>query len=226
MSTSREEDVEPVASALPNNERTREQSASSQPGDGDEYRLDLTDAERTGLVRELRRYGEMREDLAFGMADPGPELSFELSNDPTYFYGPQWVLDEVIEKAERQAIRDRDAGLEQAAIWFDMADTVERTGQLDLADAGTCGVVQDVLDQAGWYSHDPDGLPDDLTRIARTVWAADETLHNPLIVPSENGPQQVAYHTGRQASQLSETTQRLKYRMPPPVQQQMRGRAI
>ncbi len=225
MSTSRD-GMESVASALPHGELTREQSAPSQLTNDDEYRLDLTDAERTGLVGELRRYGEMREDLAFSVADPGPELSFELANDPTYFYGSLWVIDEVIERAERQAIRDRDAGLEQAAIWFDMADTVERTGQIDLADAGTCGVVQDVLDHAGWYSHDPDGLPDDLTRIASTVWAADETLHNPRCVPSENAPQQVAYHTGRQASQLSETTQRLEHRMPPAAQQQMRGRAI
>lgn len=126
MSTSREEDVESVAKASAGGETTRAVADPIQPARNDEYRLDLTDAERTGLVGELRRYGEMREDLAFSVAEPGPELRFEPSNDPTYFHGPQ----------------------------------------------------------------------------------------------------QVAYHTGRQASQLSEATQRLEYCRPPAAQPQMWGRAL
>ncbi len=119
-----QDDMESVARASTGGETTRAVADPTQPARNDEYRLDLTDAERTGLVRELRRYGEMREDLAFGMADPGPELSFDLTNDPTYFYGPQGVIDEVIEKAERQAIRDRDAGPEDVNIFGSVADGV------------------------------------------------------------------------------------------------------
>ena len=225
MSTSREEDVEPVVSALTGGETARAVADPIQPARDDEYRLDLADAERTGLVRELRRYGEMREDIAFGMADPGPELRFELSNDPTY-YGLQSAADDVIGRAERDATQRLESELGQAAIWFDMADTVERTGQLDLTDPGTCSSVKEVLDNAGWYDPGPDNpIPDDMARIADRTRAAD-TVHRPRHYPSPDDSQQVAYHTGHQASQSSGTMRQPDHRVPPPVQHQGRGRAL
>lgn len=72
----------------PDREPAREQAVPTQPFKDREYRLELSDAERAGMAREIRRYGEIRQDIALGMADPGPESSFELSTDPTCYYGP------------------------------------------------------------------------------------------------------------------------------------------
>lgn len=186
-----------------------------QPRSHSQHQLDLTDAERVAVTYELRRYGQMREDMAFDLTDGLAEYWAELCLDPRYSYGPQSDLGEAYEQESQHAYRMRDTELEQASLWFETADTVDQTGRLDLANPDTRFALNEVIENAGW--NDPDPLskpPDDLRRVVEAMPTAAEARAADRRFDESSWPVQ---QVGSQVEQPSISSRHPDHRMPPPT---------
>lgn len=186
-----------------------------------QYQLDLTDLERVAVTGELRRYGQMREDMAFGHSDGLGEHWAELCADPRYS-GSSSDLNDAYQQESRRAYRMQDGELGQASLWFEVAEAVERTGRLELADPDTRFALTEVIEDAGWRDPVLDSRPpDDLRRVVEAMSAPAESRP---VDQRFDGSSWTTRQMGAQIEQSSMAVRRPDQRMPPRSAPESRAR--
>jgi len=126
----------------------------------------LNQAEAASVATELRRYGDYRESATWVDYDiDNAELTADLAGDPTYAAAPSETWQGRYDQTEQQTTQMQHNAVDAADIYREAADDVERTGELDL---NTPGLLNDVIDNAGWSLDDPDSPPPEAWRRVMT----------------------------------------------------------
>lgn len=131
--------------------------------------LELNNVERVALATELRKYADYREgDLSFDLG----ERAAELHTDPTYAYS-QDAIESELRREEEVMRRINQKFAVAASPYRDLADQVEATGRLNLADSDIRRDVTEVIDNTGWeVGEDPFRLPPEpMRRVVEAVQA-------------------------------------------------------
>lgn len=135
--------------------------------------LELNNIERRALAHKLRTYADYREgDLHFDLN----ERAAELRDDPAYAYSQDAIQSEL--RSEEEAMRRLNQKLAVAASPYrQLADQIEATGRLNLADSDIRRDVTEVIDNTGWeVGEDAYVLPPEpMRRVVEAVQAPRQT---------------------------------------------------
>ncbi|MBW3069624.1 hypothetical protein GZ998_08935 [Actinomyces sp. 594] len=133
--------------------------------------VDLNEAEARAVACELRRYSDMQGGFDIDVAMV--EARAELSADPAYAYTHE-AYERKLAEVEQQAQRLEDQATDAATPFYQLADDIEQSRQINLGDAVVRGPLVEVIDHAGWSLDDKYAQPPtDMRRVVQATRAAD-----------------------------------------------------